>query len=59
MTGPAAGAPGTMTSGAGLTACSHGARLKQFRPIAPRYEKSARNDLAMIHIGCLRIRAWV
>jgi transposase len=30
-------------------------RLKQFRRVATRYEKTARNYLAMIQIGCLRI----
>jgi transposase len=32
-------------------------RLKQFRRIATRYEKTARNYLAMIHVGC--IIQWV
>ena len=32
-------------------------RLKQFRRVATRYEKTARNYLAMVHIGCLRIWA--
>lgn len=30
-------------------------RLKQFRRVATRYEKTARNYLAMVHGGCLRI----
>jgi transposase len=32
-------------------------RLKQFRRIATRYDKTARNYLAMVHIGCIRIWA--
>jgi transposase len=32
-------------------------RLKQFRRVATRYENTARNYLAMVHIGCLRIWA--
>ena len=32
-------------------------RLKQFRRVATRYDKTARNYLAMVHIGCLRIWA--
>ena len=32
-------------------------RLKQFRRVATRYEKTARNYLAMVHIGRLRIWA--
>ncbi len=30
-------------------------RLKQFRRVATRYDKTARNYLAMVQIGCLRI----
>ncbi len=32
-------------------------RLKQFRRVATRYEKTARNYLAMVHVACLRIWA--
>ncbi len=32
-------------------------RLKQFRRVATRYDKTARNYLAMVHIGCIRIWA--
>jgi transposase len=32
-------------------------RLKQFRRVATRYEKTARNYLAMAQIGCLRV--WI
>ena len=31
--------------------------LKRFRRLATRYEKSARNYLALIHLAC--IRAWL
>ena len=31
-------------------------RLKQFRRVATRYEKTTRNYLAMVHVG--RIRIW-
>ena len=31
-------------------------RLKQFRRVATRHEKTARNHLAMVQIGCIRIR---
>ena len=30
-------------------------KLKQFRRVATRYEKTARNYLAMVQIGCIRI----
>ncbi len=30
-------------------------RLKQFRRVATRYDKTARNYLAMVQIGCIRI----
>ncbi len=30
-------------------------RLKQFRRVATRYDKTARNYLAMVQIGCVRI----
>jgi hypothetical protein len=32
-------------------------RLKQFRRVATRYEKTARNCRAMVQIGCIRIWA--
>ncbi len=32
-------------------------RLKRFRRVATRYEKTARNYLALAHTGCLRIWA--
>jgi transposase len=32
-------------------------KLKQFRRVATRYEKTARNCLAMVQIGCIRIWA--
>jgi transposase len=32
-------------------------KLKQFRRVATRYEKTARNYLAMVQIGCIRIWA--
>ncbi len=32
-------------------------RLKQFRRVATRYEKTARNYLAMVQIGCIRVWA--
>ncbi len=30
-------------------------RLKQFRRVATRYDKTARNYLAMVHVGWIRI----
>ncbi|MDB5369353.1 MAG: Transposase domain, partial [Roseomonas sp.] len=30
-------------------------RIKQYRRVATRYEKTARNYLAMIHIACIRL----
>ncbi len=32
-------------------------KLKQFRRVATRYEKTARNYVAMVQIGCIRIWA--
>jgi transposase len=29
--------------------------LKRFRRLASRYEKTARNDLALIHVACMRM----
>lgn len=31
-------------------------RLKRFRALATRYEKSARNYLALLHLGCMMLR---
>lgn len=30
-------------------------RLKEYRRIATRYEKTARNYLAMVKLGCIRL----
>ncbi|MDB5369116.1 MAG: transposase, family, partial [Roseomonas sp.] len=30
-------------------------RIKHYRRVASRYEKTARNYLAMIHIACIRL----
>jgi transposase len=32
-------------------------RIKQYRRVATRYGKTARNYLAMIHIACIRLRS--